>query len=138
MLDDDAGYKVMARVAADENLHYLFYRDLVSAALEIDPSATMLAIERQVRTFEMPGTGIPDFSALAAAIADTGIYDLALHHDQVLAPVVLRHWNIEAVEGLDAEAEEARDRTLEYIARVDRVGKRIADRREKKLATASA
>ena len=37
MLDDEAGYKVMARVAADENLHYLFYRDLVSAALEIDP-----------------------------------------------------------------------------------------------------
>src|SRR4051794_21074833 len=27
LLDDEAGYKVMARVAADENLHYLFYRD---------------------------------------------------------------------------------------------------------------
>ena len=40
LLDDEAGYKVMARVAADENLHYLFYRDLVSAALEIDPSGT--------------------------------------------------------------------------------------------------
>ena len=76
----------------------------------------MIAIERQVRTFEMPGTGIPDFNALAVAIADTGIYDLALHHDQVLAPVVLRHWNVEAVEGLDAEAEEARTRLLAYIA----------------------
>jgi acyl-[acyl-carrier-protein] desaturase len=138
MLGDDAGYKVMARVAADENLHYLFYRDLVSAALEIDPSSTMMAIERQVRTFEMPGTGIPDFSTLAAAIADTGIYDLALHHDQVLAPVVLRHWDIASVEGLDAEAEEARERTITYIARVARVGKRIAERREKKPATASA
>ena len=138
LLDDEAGYKVMARVAADENLHYLFYRDLVSAALEIDPSAVMMAIERQVRTFEMPGTGIPDFNALAVAIADTGIYDLALHHDQVLAPVVLRHWNVEAIEGLDAEADAARASLLAYIARLDRVGKRIADRREKKLATASA
>jgi acyl-[acyl-carrier-protein] desaturase len=138
MLDDEAGYKVMARVAADENLHYLFYRDLVTAALEIDPSATMCAIERQVRTFEMPGTGIPDFNALAVAIADTGIYDLALHHDQVLAPVVLRHWNVEAVVGLDAEAEEARARLLSYIARVERVGKRVAERREKKLATVDA
>ena len=138
MLDDEAGYKVMARVAADENLHYLFYRDVVSAALEIDPSGTMLAIERQVRTFEMPGTGIPDFDALAVAIADTGIYDLALHHDQVLAPVVLRHWNVAAIEGLSPEAEEARERLLTYIARVERVGKRIAERRERKLATASA
>jgi acyl-[acyl-carrier-protein] desaturase len=138
MLDDEAGYKVMARVAADENLHYLFYRDVVSAALEIDPSGTMLAIERQVRTFEMPGTGIPDFDALAVAIADTGIYDLALHHDQVLAPVVLRHWNVQAIEGLSAEAEAARERLLTYIARVERVGRRIAERRERKLATASA
>jgi len=137
MLDDEAGYKVMARVAADENLHYLFYRDLVSAALEIDPSGTMLAIERQVRTFEMPGTGIPDFAALAAAIADTGIYDLALHHDQVLVPVVLRHWNIESIEGLDAEAEQARTRLVDYIARVDRVGQAMVRRRERRLASAS-
>jgi acyl-[acyl-carrier-protein] desaturase len=138
MLDDEAGYKVMARVAADENLHYLFYRDLVSAALEIDPSGTMLAIERQVRTFEMPGTGIPDFAALAAAIADTGIYDFSLHHDQVLAPVVLRHWNVEAIEGLDAEAEQARTRLVDYIARVERVGQAMTRRRERRLASASA
>ncbi len=137
MLEDEAGYKVMARVAADENLHYLFYRDAVSAALEIDPSATMLAIERQVRTFEMPGTGIPDFSALAFAIADTGIYDLAVHHDQVLVPVVLRHWNVEAVKGLSAEAEEARERLLTYIGRLERVGQRIASRRERRLERAS-
>jgi len=136
MLDDDAGYKVMARVAADENLHYLFYRDLVSAALEIDPSATVCAIERQVRTFEMPGTGIPDFAALAAAIADTGIYDLSLHHDQVLVPVVLRHWDIESIEGLDAEAEQARARLLDYIARVERIGQAMVRRRERRLANA--
>src|SRR6195256_3044312 len=47
LLEDEAGYRVMARVAADENLHYLFYRDLVSAALEVDPSGTVCAIERQ-------------------------------------------------------------------------------------------
>jgi acyl-[acyl-carrier-protein] desaturase len=138
LLDDEAGYKVMARVAADENLHYLFYRDLVSAALELDPSGTMLAIDRQVRAFEMPGTGIPDFNALAAAIADAGIYDFTLHHDQVLAPVVLRHWNVEAVTGLSPEAEEARARVIAYIARVERVGKRMAGRRERRLASSVA
>jgi acyl-[acyl-carrier-protein] desaturase len=132
LLDDEAGYKVMARVAADENLHYLFYRDLVSAALEIDPSTTMLAIERQVRTFEMPGGGIPDFSAHASAIAAAGIYDLALHHDQVLVPVVLRHWGIETIDGLSPDAEIARTRTVAHIARIGRVALRIADRRAAK------
>ena len=81
LLGDRAGYEIMARVAADENLHYLFYRDLVTAALELDPSGTVLAIERQVRTFEMPGTGIVDFEVHAKAIAKAGIYDFTVHHD---------------------------------------------------------
>ncbi len=138
LLDDEAGYKVMARVAADENLHYLFYRDLVSAALEVDPSGTVCAIERQVRTFEMPGVGIPDFSAHANAIAAAGIYDLVLHHDQVLVPVVLRHWGIETIEGLSPEAEEARARIVHHIDRIARIGARLASRRASEPATAQA
>ena len=129
LLDDEAGYRVMARVAADENLHYLFYRDLVTAALEVDPSETMCAIERQVRTFEMPGGGIPDFTAHANAIAAAGIYDLVLHHDQVLVPVVLRHWAVESVEGLTEEAELARERIVHHIERIGRIGRRLAERR---------
>ena len=95
-------------------------------------------IERQVREFEMPGTGIPNFSALASEIAATGIYDFSLHHSQVLVPVVLRHWNIEALEGLDAEAEQARDRIVAYINRVGSIAERMAQRRAAKLAGASA
>ena len=86
MLDDDAGYKVMARVAADENLHYLFYRDIASAAFAVDPSGMVLAAEHEVRTFAMPGTGIPDFDRHAAAMSRAGIYDLAIHHGQILVP----------------------------------------------------
>ena len=43
LLSDGFGYEVMKRVAADENLHYLFYRDLTTAALEIDPSAVVMS-----------------------------------------------------------------------------------------------
>jgi acyl-[acyl-carrier-protein] desaturase len=138
LLEDDAGYRVMARVAADENLHYLFYRDLVSAALELDPSGTVCAIERQVRTFEMPGVGIPDFNTHATAIAAAGIYDLVLHHDQVLVPVVLRHWGIERIEGLDPEAELARERIVGHIARIERIGRRLASRRAPAATAAPA
>ena len=45
LLEDRLGYEVMARVASDENLHFLFYRDLVTAALEVDPSTTVIALE---------------------------------------------------------------------------------------------
>lgn len=128
-LDDPAGREIMARVAADENLHFLFYRDATTAAIQLDPSGVVCAIERQVRNFEMPGTGIPNFAAHANTIANAGIYDLPLHYEKVLAPVVLRHWGLERIEGLSDEAEQARDRTLHYIERVKRVGERLIARR---------
>jgi acyl-[acyl-carrier-protein] desaturase len=128
LLEDKAGYDVMARVASDENLHYLFYRDIVSAAIEVDPSAVVLAIERQVHDFEMPGTGIIGFDEHAVAIARAGIYDLQLHHEQILVPVVLRHWAVESLEGLSPEAEEGRARLVKRIERIGRAGRRLAER----------
>jgi len=129
MLSDSVGTDVMARVAADENLHYLFYRDLVTASLALDPSRTVCAIERQVREFEMPGVGIIDFAAHAKAIAQAGIYDLVIHHEQIQVGVVLRHWKIDTIEGLDAEGEKARDALVSYIERVGRVARRLSERR---------
>jgi acyl-[acyl-carrier-protein] desaturase len=133
VLEDRAGYEVMKKVASDENRHHLFYRDLVSAALELDPSAMVIAIERQVRTFEMPGTGILDFEVHAKAIARAGIYDFEIHHDQILVPVVLRHWGIEALEGLSPEAEQARAALVKRIERIGRAGRRMAGRRDERV-----
>jgi acyl-[acyl-carrier-protein] desaturase len=129
LLEDKAGYEVMKKVASDENRHHLFYRDLVSAALEVDPSGMVCAIERQVRTFEMPGTGILDFEVHAKAIAKAGIYDFGIHHDQILVPVVLRHWGVDGLEGLTPEAEEARAALVKRIERIGKAGRRFASRR---------
>ncbi|HEX9260226.1 MAG TPA: acyl-ACP desaturase [Acidimicrobiales bacterium] len=129
LLGDPVGYDLMMRVAADENLHHLFYRDLASAALELDPSNMVMAIEHEVRTFAMPGLGIPDFDRHAAAIARAGIYDLLIHHEQILVPVVLRHWAVESLTGLTPEAERARDQLLNRIEKSGKVARRLAERR---------
>lgn len=128
LLDDEAGKAVMVRVAADENLHHLFYRDLVSTAIEIDPSTVVEAIDRRVRDFEMPGTGIPDFNAHAKLIAAAGIYDFAIHHDQILVPVVFTHWKLEQLTGLTPEAEVARDRVVRHVERLGALAQRMKDR----------
>src|SRR5207253_2765184 len=99
MLDDPSGRAVMARVAADENLHHLFYRDLASAAIERDPSQMVLAMDRVVRAFAMPGTGIPDFASRARTMAKAGVYDFAMHHDQILVPVVVHRWGLTRLTG---------------------------------------
>jgi acyl-[acyl-carrier-protein] desaturase len=95
----------------------------------------VLAVERQVRDFEMPGTGIVDFEAHARAIARAGIYDFEVHHDAVLVPVILRQWGIDRVEGLSAEAEQARHALLKRMERIARAGRRFAARRDEGAAT---
>jgi acyl-[acyl-carrier protein] desaturase len=130
VIGDPAGYEVMMRVAADENLHQLFYRDMATACLEVDPSGMVLAMDDEVRGFAMPGTGIPGFAEHAKRIANAGIYDLTIHHEQILVPMVMRTWNLEGLEGLSREAEAARERLVTYMAKSERVAKRLAERRE--------
>jgi acyl-[acyl-carrier-protein] desaturase len=123
-----AGYDILARVATDENFHFLFYRDLVTEALAIDPSETVMAIERQVRSFEMPGVGIPGFREHADAIAKAEIYNLRQHHDQILEPLVRNWWKIESLEGLTDAAEQARVALLRQVDRIGALAQRMANR----------
>ena len=133
-LTDPKGKEVMSRVAKDENFHYLFYRDIVAAALEVDPSMTVEAIAHQVDVFEMPGTGIAGFKSHAQAIANAGIYDMVIHHDKILVPCVMRHWKIDEIEGLSDSAERARDHLFSHMARLKKVGAHLAEKREARLA----
>ncbi len=129
MMNDEVGESIMSRVGNDENLHYLFYRDLATAAIAVDPSNMVIGIERAVRTFAMPGTGITDFEKLSREIARVGIYDLLIHHDLILQPVVIRHWKLEQLTGLTDEAEKARDALFKRIDRIGKVGVKMASER---------
>jgi acyl-[acyl-carrier-protein] desaturase len=122
---DDAGAAVMKRVATDENLHFLFYRDLATAALNCDPSGTVKAMDRQVTRFQMPGSGMDGFTAHAVSIAAAGIYDFRVHYEQVLLPVVMTHWRLESIEGLNADAERCREHLICWMARMRRIANRM-------------
>ena len=121
--------KLTARIATDENLHYVFYRELGKAALEVDPSAMILAISRQVMGFAMPGIDIPEFRAKAIEIAKNGIYDLRIHHDQVVMPVLFKHWKIDTITGLSEEAEAAREATLNFLPALDAMATMYEEKR---------
>ncbi len=124
---DPVADRIMARIAMDENLHMVFYRDILAAALEIQPSAAVQAITNEVRAFELPGAGIPGFLPKAMQIASAGIFNLRVLRDEVLLPL-LRHWRIFELSGLDAAAEEARRDLAEHLTRLDRAAKRFEER----------
>lgn len=126
---DPVADRIMARIATDENLHMVFYRDMLDAALQSDASAAVKAIAKEVMGFEMPGTGMADFNRKAVQIAKAGIYDLRVHHDEVVWPL-LRHWDFFGVEGLDEEAEQARAQTAQFLDGLDAMAAKYEAKRE--------
>jgi acyl-[acyl-carrier-protein] desaturase len=96
----------------------------------------MIALEAQVRKFAMPGVGIPDFDRHAALIAKAGIYDLQIHHDQILVPVVMRQWDAANISGLNGDGAAAQERLMKRLATSAKVAKRFADKRDAALQPA--
>ena len=76
----------------------------------------------------MPGVGIEGFTRKALQMAQAGIYDLRIHHDEILWPL-LRHWNLFQLEGLQPEADQARDRLAAHLAKTDRLASRFEAKR---------
>jgi acyl-[acyl-carrier-protein] desaturase len=120
---------LLTRIAADENLHMIFYRNLLDAALQICPDQAMVSILKVVRNFEMPGTGIPGFQRKAVEMAVEGIYDLRQHKDEVLAPI-LRFWKVFELEGLSDEGEGARTELAEFMEDLEKQALRFEDKRD--------
>jgi acyl-[acyl-carrier-protein] desaturase len=96
----------------------------------------MDAVNRQVTGFEMPGAGIPGFAEHARRIASAGIYDLAVHHQQILVPVVIRQWAVETMTGLGELGNRAREALMKRLERSGRVAERLLDKRASGLAMA--
>jgi len=120
--------QLLARIALDENLHMIFYRNLLAAAFELAPSATMRAVSDVVQDFQMPGHSIEGFTRMSVQIANAGIYDVRQHRDQVVMPV-LRQWGVWEIEGLDADGEAARSELDDYLAGLERAAARFEQRR---------
>jgi acyl-[acyl-carrier-protein] desaturase len=116
---DERLERLLSRIATDENLHMVFYRDLVASALETDPIAMLQAIATELATFSMPGAGAPQFRRRAAVVARAGIYNMRVHREDVVEPL-LRHWGVFELTGLPPAAEAAREQIAAVLAELDR------------------
>jgi acyl-[acyl-carrier-protein] desaturase len=100
--------QLLSRVSADENLHMIFYRDVSEAGLEMAPNQAMYSLHRILRKFKMPGYTVPGFRRKAVIISVGGVYDLRIHLDDVVMPV-LKKWRIFEREDFTGEAARLRD-----------------------------
>jgi acyl-[acyl-carrier-protein] desaturase len=134
---DPLAEQLMARISIDENLHMVFYRNLMQAAFEIAPDDAMQAVRDEVVNFSMPGAGMTNWARNSVLMAKAGIYDLQLHHDEVIMPV-LRFWRALERTDLGPAGEQARDELAASVADLEqRAAKFVATRersRERELA----
>jgi acyl-[acyl-carrier-protein] desaturase len=134
---DPIADQLLARIATDENLHMIFYRNLVEAAFSIDPDEMMRAVADEVINFEMPGANMANFRKNSTIIAKAGIYDLRLHHDEVVAPI-LRFWKVFDRTDFGPKGERAREELAQFLTGLDAQATRFVESRERARARMAA
>ncbi|AHD22763.1 acyl-ACP desaturase [Rhodococcus pyridinivorans] len=134
--DDSIADKMLQRIAADENLHMIFYRNICDAAIDIAPAQTLAAIVEVLENFQMPGAGMPNFRRNGVLMAKHGIYDLRQHLDDVVMPV-LRKWRI-FERDLGSEAQQDLDKLGNFLDELERQAGRFEEMRDRSLAREAA
>ncbi len=101
--------------------------------LFMPPTAITMA---QGGAFTAVGTGYnaffynpAGFARKAVLMARAGIYDLRIHHDDIVMPLV-RQWRLLELDNLDEEGERARDELVAAIAALDEAATRFVEQRE--------
>ncbi|MFE9582362.1 acyl-ACP desaturase [Nocardia sp. NPDC006044] len=135
--NDAIADRMLQRIAADENLHMIFYRNMCGAGLDLAPDQAMMAITKILTHFIMPGAGMPNFRRNGVLMAKHGIYDLRQHLEDVVAPV-LKQWNIFERNDFGPRGEQAREELGVFIERLEQDVLKFEEQRDRMFAREAA
>jgi acyl-[acyl-carrier-protein] desaturase len=135
--DDPIADRMLQRIATDENLHMIFYRNLCAAGLDLVPDQQIEAITRIVTNFVMPGYGMPNFRRNGVIMAKHGIYDLRQHLEEVVRPV-LKIWDVFGRNDFGPRGERAREELAAFLEKLDRDATKFEEQRDRLLAREAA
>ena len=131
--NDPIADKMLQRIAADENLHMIFYRNICGAGMDIAPDQTLRAVTDIVTNFQMPGAGMPNFRRHGVLMAKHGIYDLRQHLEEVIQPV-LRKWNVFDRDDFSAEGDQTREELAAFLEQLEKDTIKFEEMRDRALA----
>ncbi|BEK93568.1 acyl-ACP desaturase [Nocardia seriolae] len=131
--NDPIADRMLQRIAADENLHMIFYRNICGAALDVSPDQAIDAIANIVMAFQMPGMGMPNFRRNGVLMAKHGIYDLRQHLEEVLLPN-LKKWNIFDRTDFGTFGDRRRNELGEFLDQLRKDVVRFEEQRDRALA----
>ncbi|WAC90130.1 acyl-ACP desaturase [Mycobacterium sp. Aquia_213] len=131
--NDAIADRMLRRIAADENLHMIFYRNMCGAALDLAPDQAVEAVADVIENFRMPGQGMPNFRRNGVLMAKHGIYDPRQHLDDVVTPN-LRKWRIFKRDDFTSRGEQRREQLAAYLEGLQRQVIKFEEQRDRLLA----
>ncbi|RVW00738.1 acyl-ACP desaturase [Rhodococcus xishaensis] len=134
---DPIADRMLQRIAADENLHMIFYRNICGAAMDLAPDQTLRAVTDVIKSFQMPGAGMPNFRRNGVLMAKHGIYDLRQHLEEVVMPV-LRKWKVFDRTDFTARGEDTREELTAFLDDLGKQATRFEEMRDRALAREAA
>lgn len=115
--DDPAAFELMRNIATDENHHFIFYKGVMQAMLDQSPDLVLGGIHRVFDNFQMPGVAMPNFLRRSIEVAKAGVYNLRIHHDRVVLPLI-KEWKIADLSDLRPSAAELQDKIMALPAQI--------------------
>jgi len=131
-MSNDRLAKMCTIIAADEQRHYLAYREFVKSIFEIDPSEMMIAFADIMKyKIVMPAHFLREvgeksglaFEHFADAAQRLGVYTAA-DYVEILSKLI-KYWKIDQISDLNEQGEKARDYLMKLPARLTRISERI-------------
>ena len=104
----------------------------------VSPSPLLFGKPSVEKSFQMPGTSVPGFLRKSIQIADAGIYDVRIHRDEVVAPLV-RHWQALELPMTTEVGQRAQEVLARHLDELEQMARRYEERRElRRMAALSA
>jgi acyl-[acyl-carrier-protein] desaturase len=126
--DDPAAFELMRLIATDENHHFIFYKGVMQAMLDQSADQVLGGIYRVFENFQMPGVAMPNFLRRSVEVAKAGVYNLRIHHDRVVVPLI-KEWKIADLTDLKPAAAELQDKIMslpaQIMSKAERFEKRV-------------
>jgi acyl-[acyl-carrier protein] desaturase len=126
--DDPNAFELMRNIATDENHHFIFYKSVMQAMLDKAPELVLGGIHNVFDNFQMPGAAMPNFVRRSIEVAKAGVYNLRIHHDRVVLPLI-KDWKIGDITGLNRTAAEWQEKIMalpdQILRKAERFEKRV-------------
>ena len=125
--EDEAAFELMRNIAADENHHFVFYKGVMAAMLREAPSVVLGGMLNTFENFQMPGVGIPGFMRRSIEVARAGVYNMRIHYEHVVTPL-LKQWNIADLKDLTPKAAEYQEKLMDLPDKILKQAERFEAR----------